>query len=84
MMNSNFHYGEQMAKEDSTLTYEGTVDKVLPNAMFRVILENQHQVLCTISGRMRQNNITVLLDDKVKIEMTPYDLSKGRIVYRFK
>lgn len=60
----------------------GTVEEVLPNAMFRIKLENELYVLGHISGKMRQNRIQILLGDNVKIEMSPYDLSKGRIVYR--
>jgi translation initiation factor IF-1 len=72
-----------MAKED-LIEFTGTVTEVLPNAMFRVKLENEHDVLAHTSGRMRRNRIRVLAGDKVTVEMTPYDLSKGRITYRFK
>lgn len=72
-----------MAKED-LLEFPGVVDEVLPNAMFRVTLENGHQVLAHTSGRMRKNRIRVLVGDKVNVEMTPYDLTKGRITFRFK
>ena len=61
---------------------EGIVQEVLPNAMFRVKLENEHIVLGHISGKMRQNRIQILLGDRVKVEMSPYDLNKARIVYR--
>lgn len=61
---------------------EGVVQEVLPNAMFRVKLENEHVVLGHISGKMRQNRIQILLGDRVKVEMSPYDLNKARIVYR--
>ena len=70
-----------MAKEDS-IEMEGTVIETLPNTMFRVELENGHIVTAHISGRMRKNYIRILTGDKVKIELTPYDLSKGRIIYR--
>ena len=60
----------------------GTVEEVLPNAMFRIKLEGGQYVLGHISGKMRQNRIQILLGDNVKVEMSPYDLSKGRIVYR--
>lgn len=70
-----------MSKEDCIVMY-GTVEEVLPNAMFRIKLENELYVLGHISGKMRQNRIQILLGDNVKIEMSPYDLSKGRIVYR--
>jgi translation initiation factor IF-1 len=72
-----------MAKED-LIEFNGTVTEVLPNAMFRVKLENEHQILAHTSGRMRKNRIRVLTGDKVTVEMTPYDLSRGRITYRFK
>ena len=72
-----------MAKED-LIEFSGTVSEVLPNAMFRVKLENEHEILAHTSGRMRKNRIRVLAGDKVTIEMTPYDLTRGRITYRFK
>ena len=62
----------------------GKVEEVLPNAMFRIKLENQHTILGHISGKMRQNKIQILLGDTVEVEMSPYDLTKGRIVYRSK
>ena len=72
-----------MAKEE-LLQIDGTVKEILPNAMFRVELENGHEVLAHTSGKMRKHRIRVLAGDKVTIEMTPYDLSKGRITFRFK
>ncbi len=72
-----------MAKED-VISLEGKVEEVLPNAMFRVVLEQGSTVLGHISGKMRQNRITILQGDKVKVEMSPYDLTKCRIVYRSK
>ena len=72
-----------MAKEEP-LQVEGTVTESLPNATFRVELENGHKILAHISGKMRMNFIRILPGDKVTIEMSPYDLSKGRIVYRNK
>jgi len=72
-----------MAKED-LIEFDGKVVDVLPNSMFRVELENGHVVLAHISGKMRKNHIKVLLGDKVKVEMTPYDLTKGRISSRLK
>lgn len=72
-----------MAKEDY-ISMRGKVEEVLPNAMFRVKLENDHTVLGHISGKMRQNKIQILLGDIVEVEMSPYDLTKGRIVYRSK
>ena len=70
-----------MAK-DGVIEVEGQVVEALPNAMFRVELENKHIVLATISGKMRKNYIRILTGDKVTVEMTPYDLSKGRIIFR--
>lgn len=70
-----------MSKEDH-IEMEGTVVDTLPNTMFRVQLENGHVVTAHISGRMRKHYIRILTGDKVKVELTPYDLSKGRIVYR--
>jgi translation initiation factor IF-1 len=72
-----------MAKEDLIET-EGKVVEVLPNAMFRVELENGHVVLAHVSGKMRMHFIRILLGDKVKLELTPYDLSRGRITFRVK
>ncbi|MDD3029065.1 MAG: translation initiation factor IF-1 [Alphaproteobacteria bacterium] len=72
-----------MAKED-LMEFEGVVSEILPNAMFRVTLENGHEVLAHTSGKMRKNRIRVLTGDKVNVEMTPYDLSKGRITFRHK
>ena len=72
-----------MAKED-LIEFSGTMTEVLPNAMFRVKLENEHEILAHTSGRMRKNRIRVLAGDKVTVEMTPYDLTRGRITYRFK
>lgn len=72
-----------MAKEDM-ISLEGKVEEVLPNAMFRVLLEQGSTVLGHISGKMRQNRITILQGDRVKVEMSPYDLTKCRIVYRSK
>ena len=66
------------------ITIEGKVDEVLPSAMFRVVLENEHKIIATLAGRLRQNNIRILLGDAVTIEMSPYDLNRGRIVYRNK
>ena len=73
-----------MAKKDGVIEVEGSVVEALPNAMFRVELENGHVVLAHISGKMRKHYIRILTGDKVKVEMTPYDLSKGRITYRGK
>lgn len=72
-----------MAKED-VISLEGKIEEVLPNAMFRVVLEQGTTVLGHISGKMRQNRIQILQGDRVKVEMSPYDLTKCRIVYRSK
>ncbi len=72
-----------MAKEDA-IEVVGTVLETLPNAMFRVELENKHKVLAHISGRMRKHFIRILPGDRVQVELSPYDLSRGRITYRFK
>ncbi len=72
-----------MAKQDF-LEFKGKVTELLPNAMFRVKLENNHEVLAHTAGKLRKNRIRVLVGDKVDVEMTPYDLTKGRIVYRHK
>ena len=74
---------EKMAKEEQ-IEMEGTVIDALPNTMFRVQLDNGHIVLAHISGKMRKNYIRILKGDKVTVEMTPYDLSKGRITFRHK
>jgi translation initiation factor IF-1 len=74
---------KHMAKDD-VIEFEGTISETLPNTMFRVKLENGHEIIAHISGRMRKNYIRILTGDKVKVEMTPYDLSKGRITYRMK
>lgn len=73
--------GDCMSKEDN-IELEGEVVDTLPNTTFRVRLENGHVVTAHISGKMRKNYIRILTGDKVRIEMTPYDLSKGRITYR--
>jgi translation initiation factor IF-1 len=72
-----------MSKE-GVIRVEGVVKELLPNTMFRVELENGHQILAHISGKMRMNFIRILRGDRVTVEMTPYDLTKGRIVYREK
>lgn len=70
--------------ERETIEVEGTVVEPLPNATFKVELENGHKILAHISGKMRMNFIRILPGDKVTIEMSPYDLTKGRIIYRYK
>lgn len=72
-----------MAKED-LIEFQGKVIELLPNAMFRVQLENGHEILAHTSGKMRKHRIRVLAGDAVTVEMTPYDLTKGRITFRFK
>ena len=70
-----------MAKEEM-LEFPGVVTELLPNATFRVKLENEHEITCHVSGKIRMNYIRILPGDKVTVEMSPYDLTKGRIVYR--
>ncbi|MBU6081175.1 MULTISPECIES: translation initiation factor IF-1 [Allobacillus] len=72
-----------MAKDD-VIEMEGTVQETLPNAMFKVELENGHQILAHVSGKIRMHYIRILPGDKVTVEMSPYDLSRGRITYRYK
>ncbi len=71
-----------MAKQD-LLEFKGTVTELLPNAMFRVKLENNHEVLAHTAGKLRKNRIRVLTGDAVMVEVTPYDLTKGRIIFRY-
>ena len=73
-----------MAKKDGVIEIEGVISEALPNAMFRVELSNGHQVLATISGKMRQNYIRIIPEDRVVVELSPYDLTRGRIVYRYR
>jgi len=72
-----------MSKEES-IEVEGTVLEPLPNAMFRVELDNGHKILAHISGKMRMHFILILVGDKVKVQLSPYDLTRGRITYRYK
>lgn len=84
---SSFHArsgGSVLPKEKDAIVLEGTVTESLPNAMFRVELENGHSVLGHISGKMRRHYIRILPGDKVQVELTPYDLTRGRITYRYK
>jgi translation initiation factor IF-1 len=76
--------GHQMGKKDGAIELEGTITESLPNAMFRVELDNGHEVLAHISGKMRMHYIRILPDDRVVVELSPYDLTRGRIVYRYK
>lgn len=73
-----------MAKKDDIIEFEGEVIDTLPNTLFKVRLENGHEIIAHISGKMRKHYIRILTGDKVKVEMTPYDLTKGRITYRGK
>lgn len=73
-----------MSKKEEAIEVEGVVAESLPNTMFRVELENGHQVLAHISGKMRKHFIRILPGDKVRVELSPYDLERGRIVYRLK
>ena len=73
-----------MAKQDDKLTMDAEVLEALPNAMFMVKLPNNHQVLAYVSGKMRMNYIRIAPGDKVQVELTPYDLARGRITYRYK
>jgi translation initiation factor IF-1 len=73
-----------MAKKDDAIEFAGEVTELLPNAMFRVKLENEHEILAYTSGKMRKHRIRVLVGDQVNVEMTPYDLTKGRITFRHK
>jgi translation initiation factor IF-1 len=75
---------EDMPKKEGAIEIEGRVVEPLPNAMFRVELANGHKVLAHISGKMRQHYIRILPEDRVVVELSPYDLSRGRIVYRYK
>ena len=72
-----------MSKED-LIRMAGTVEEVLPNAMFRIVLENEHKITATIGGRLRKNNIRILLGDAVEVEISPYDMDRGRVVNRTK
>jgi translation initiation factor IF-1 len=75
--------GDLMAKDD-VIEIDGIVVEALPNATFMVELENKHKVLCHIAGKMRMHYIKIMLGDKVKVELTPYSLDKGRITFRYK
>ena len=73
-----------MGNKEEAIEIEGEVVEALPNTMFRVLLDNKHEVLAHISGKMRMNYIRILPGDRVKVELSPYDLKRGRITYRFK
>ena len=81
---THYSYGNLVMPKEEKVELEGEVVEALPNAMFRVKLDNNHEVLAHTSGKMRKNRIRVLAGDRVNVEMTPYDLSKGRITFRFK
>lgn len=80
----NFNTDTKLAKNDDIITLNGIVDDVLPNAMFRVKINDNHTITTTLSGRLRKNNIRILLGDNVDVELSPYDLTRGRIIYRNK
>ncbi len=71
-----------MGKKDNVLEVKGVIDELLPGGKFRVRLENEHEVIAHLSGKMRMNRIRLGIGDEVKVELTPYDLTKGRITYR--
>lgn len=73
-----------MSEKEDLMSFEGVVSELLPNAMFRVKLDNDHIILAHSSGKMRKNKIRILEGDRVTVEMTPYDLTKGRITFRHK
>jgi translation initiation factor IF-1 len=73
-----------MSEKEGLIELDGTVLEALPGTMFRVELENKHVILATLSGKMRKNFIKIVAGDKVKVEMTPYDLNRGRIIFRVK
>lgn len=70
--------------KEEAIKMNGRVVEVLPNAMFRVELDNRHIIICTIGGKLRKNNINVKMSDRVDVELSPYDISRGRITYRHK
>ena len=80
----NYILKEKYMPKEGSIEFEGVVLELLPNAMFKVKLDNNHVVLAHSSGKMRKNRIRVLAGDKVTVEMTPYDLTKGRITFRWK
>ena len=82
-INSIYKKRREMPKED-VLEYEGVVLEILPNAMFKVKLDNEHEILAHTAGRMRKHRIRILAGDKVTVEMSTYDLTKGRIIFRHK
>ena len=83
-VDDDLEIAEDMPKKEGVIEMEGSVVEALPNAMFRVELTNGHKVLAHISGKMRQHYIRILPEDRVVVELSPYDLTRGRIVYRYK
>lgn len=75
---------KNICQKKNLIKQDGIIEEALSNAMFRVRLENDHEIIATISGKMRMNYIRILPGDKVSVEMSPYDLSRGRITYRYK
>ena len=80
----SLHSENSTMSKKNLIKQDGIIEEALSNAMFRVRLENDHQIVATISGKMRMNYIRILPGDKVAVEMSPYDLSRGRIIYRYK
>ena len=78
------HSENRFMGKKNLIKQDGIIEEALSNAMFRVRLENDHQIIATISGKMRMNYIRILPGDKVSVEMSPYDLTRGRIIYRYK
>lgn len=78
------HTENQSMSKKNLIKQDGIIEEALSNAMFRVRLENDHEIVATISGKMRMNYIRILPGDKVAVEMSPYDLTRGRITYRYK
>ena len=79
-----FHYKVFIMAKEELMEFNGIVKELLPNAMFRVLLDNDHEIIAHTAGKMRKFRIRVLAGDRVTVEMTPYDLTKGRITFRFK
>lgn len=84
VLNTDYREELLMAKTEEKIEVEGTVVEALPDTQFKVELDNGHEVLAYLSGKMRRYYIRVLLGDRVKVELSPYDLNRGRIVYRYK
>ena len=80
----SYQKGGLLEKQEDLIEMEGVITETLPNAMFRVVLDNGFHVLAHISGKIRRKHIKILLGDKVTVELTPYDLTKGRITYRLR